>query len=220
MLPFSFRLPAADGRPRDAVTTPKDCYSTPGDLKCLPVLSAAVAGNTPRRNHPRHAIPHRQVHVGKRRALPHAGRRRDRDADMVAHPLGHHPAQKPRAIGFHHGRSAGGHPDPSLISRGTRDRPRGADPDRTIPGSGRSRRPMRPSAKEEAGKTRPGCACVWVKAPSAGAAVEMAGKRLGHMGAWTTGPNVEQEVFRAEEYRDHAQAGDNTRSVILDRQPS
>ena len=62
---------------------------------------------------------------------------------------------------------------------------------------------------------RQGFACVRVKAPSAEAAVEIAAKRLGHMGAWIVGPEVEQEVIRAEECRDDAQAGDNTRSVIL-----
>ena len=36
------------------------------------------------------------------------------------------------------------------------------------------------------------------------------------MGAWQTGPDVDQEVFGAKEYRDHAQPGDYTRSVITD----
>ena len=49
-----------------------------------------------------------------------------------------------------------------------------------------------------------------VGAPSAAEAVEIAAKRLGHMGAWQTRPNVDQEVFRATEYRDHAQPGDYT----------
>ena len=50
-------------------------------------------------------------------------------------------------------------------------------------------------------------ACVWVQAPSASAAVELAAKRLGHMGGWRTGHDVDQEVFAAEEYREHAQPG-------------
>ena len=61
---------------------------------------------------------------------------------------------------------------------------------------------------------RQGSACVWVRAPNAGKAVELAAKRLGHLGAWRTGPGVDQEVFGAREYRDHAQPGDYTRSVI------
>ena len=52
---------------------------------------------------------------------------------------------------------------------------------------------------------RQGFACVWVRAPSAAEAVEIAAKRLGHMGAWRTGPDVDQAVFGATEYRDHAQ---------------
>ena len=58
-------------------------------------------------------------------------------------------------------------------------------------------------------------ACVWVKAPNAGAAVELAAKRLGHRGGWRVGPDVEQEVFSGAEYREHARPGDYTRSVIL-----
>ena len=61
---------------------------------------------------------------------------------------------------------------------------------------------------------RQGFACVWVQAPSASAAVELAAKRLGHMGGWRTGPDVDQEVFPAAEYRDQANPGDYTRSVI------
>ena len=61
---------------------------------------------------------------------------------------------------------------------------------------------------------RQGFACVWVRAPSAAEAVEIEAKRLGHMGAWRTGPDAEQEVFGATEYRDEAQPGDYTRSVI------
>ena len=62
---------------------------------------------------------------------------------------------------------------------------------------------------------RQGFACVWVQAPSPEAAVETAAKRLGHMGAWKVGRDVDQEVFAAEEYRNHAQPGDYTRSVIV-----
>ena len=58
-------------------------------------------------------------------------------------------------------------------------------------------------------------ACVFVRAPSPPAAVEIAAKRLGHMGGWEVGPDVDQEVFRWEEYRYHARPGDYTRSVIL-----
>ena len=62
---------------------------------------------------------------------------------------------------------------------------------------------------------RQGFACVWVQAPNAAAAIEMAAKRLGHMGGWKAGPDVDQEVFAAEEYREHAKPGDYTRSVIV-----
>ena len=62
---------------------------------------------------------------------------------------------------------------------------------------------------------RQGFACVWVKATSPEAAMEIAAKRLGHMGGWKVGPDVDQEVFAADEYRNHAQPGDYTRSVIV-----
>ena len=62
---------------------------------------------------------------------------------------------------------------------------------------------------------RQGFACVWVQAPDPRAAVESAVKRLGHMGAWKVGRDVGQEVFAADEYRNHAQPGDYTRSVIV-----
>ena len=58
-------------------------------------------------------------------------------------------------------------------------------------------------------------ACVWVKAPSAGVAIELAARRLGHMGGWRVGPDVEQEVFPGGKYREHARPGDYTRSVIV-----
>ena len=48
-------------------------------------------------------------------------------------------------------------------------------------------------------------ACVWVQAPRAA-------KRLGHMGGWKTGRGTDQEVFGAEEYREHARPGDYTAS--------
>ena len=58
-------------------------------------------------------------------------------------------------------------------------------------------------------------ACVFVRAPTPAVAVELAAKRLGHMGGWRVGPGVDQEVFRWEDYREHARPGDYTRSVIL-----
>ena len=58
-------------------------------------------------------------------------------------------------------------------------------------------------------------ACVWVRAPSAEVAVEFAAKRLGHMGGWKVGRGAEPEVFRGENYREHARPGDYIRSVIL-----
>ena len=63
---------------------------------------------------------------------------------------------------------------------------------------------------------RQGFACVWVQAPSADEAVATAAKRLGHMGGWKVGPDLEQEVFAADEYREFAEPGDYTRSVIFD----
>ena len=42
-------------------------------------------------------------------------------------------------------------------------------------------------------------ACVFVRAPSPAAVVELAAKRLGHMGGWKVGPGVDQRVFRWEE---------------------
>ena len=61
---------------------------------------------------------------------------------------------------------------------------------------------------------RQGFACVWVQAPSAAAAIELAARRLGGMGGWKTGPDVDQEVFAAHEYREHVQPGDYTCSII------
>ena len=51
--------------------------------------------------------------------------------------------------------------------------------------------------------------------PLPAVAVELAAKRLGHIGGWKVGPGVDQEVFPWEEYRDHARPGDYTRSVIF-----
>ena len=67
---------------------------------------------------------------------------------------------------------------------------------------------------------RQGFACVCVQAPNAEAAVRRAADRLGHMGGWKVGPDVDQEVFAAAEYREHAKPGDYTRSVIYDAQSS
>ena len=58
-------------------------------------------------------------------------------------------------------------------------------------------------------------ACVFVRAPSRAAAIELAAKRLGPMGGWKVGSGVDQEAFRWEEYREHARPADYTRSVIL-----
>ena len=60
-----------------------------------------------------------------------------------------------------------------------------------------------------------GFACVFVEAPSETEAVKLAAKRLGHMGGWKVGPGIDQEVFSATEYREHAKPGDYTRSVIV-----
>ena len=54
-------------------------------------------------------------------------------------------------------------------------------------------------------------ACVFVGARSPAAAVELAAKRLGHMGGWEVSPSAHPEVFRREEYREHARPGDYTR---------
>ena len=62
---------------------------------------------------------------------------------------------------------------------------------------------------------RQGFACVWVRAAIPEAAMEIAAMRLGHMGGWKVGQDVDQEVFAAEEYREHAMPGDYTRSVIF-----
>ena len=63
-------------------------------------------------------------------------------------------------------------------------------------------------------------ACVHVQAPSAAAAVEAAATRLQNAGGWKVGPDVDQEVFPAREYRKHARLGDYTRSVIIASRPS
>ena len=56
---------------------------------------------------------------------------------------------------------------------------------------------------------------MFVRAPSPAIAVELAAKRLGHMGGWKVGPGVHLEVFPWADYREHARPGDYTRSVIL-----
>ena len=78
--------------------------------------------------------------------------------------------------------------------------------------------PMNTSEPHREWVIRQGFACVWVRAPSAEAAVDTAAKRLGHMGGWQTGPDVDQEIFPAAEYREHARPGDYTRSVIIESQ--
>ena len=57
--------------------------------------------------------------------------------------------------------------------------------------------------------------CVFVRAPTRAAAVDIAARHLGRMGGWNVGPDADQEVFPWEEYRDHARPGDYTRSVIF-----
>ena len=58
-------------------------------------------------------------------------------------------------------------------------------------------------------------ACVFIQAPTPAAAVETAARKIGPMGGWRVGPDVKQEVFPRSEYRDHANPGDYTRSVII-----
>ena len=75
-------------------------------------------------------------------------------------------------------------------------------------------------AEPKHGSIRPCCAGrVWVRAANADEAVSTAAERLGQMGGWNVGPDVEQEVFHANEYREHAQPGDYTRSVIFQDRP-
>ena len=57
--------------------------------------------------------------------------------------------------------------------------------------------------------------CVFVRAPRRAAAVDIAARHVGHMGGWKVGLDVDQEVFRWEEYREHARPGDYTRWVIF-----
>ena len=61
---------------------------------------------------------------------------------------------------------------------------------------------------------RQGFACVWVRAPTAREAVEKTARRLGHMGGWKVGPDIDQQVFSTEDYRGHTQPGDYVRSLI------
>ena len=58
-------------------------------------------------------------------------------------------------------------------------------------------------------------ACVFVQAPSPGAAVDTAARRVGPMGGRCVGPDDEHEVFAGDEYPEHAQLGDYTRTVIV-----
>ena len=53
-------------------------------------------------------------------------------------------------------------------------------------------------------------ACVWVRAPCAVAAVEIAANRLQNVRGWKVGPGADQEVFRGDEYRNHARWGVQT----------
>ena len=82
-----------------------------------------------------------------------------------------------------------------------------------------AREAMNTEPKRREWVIRQGFACVWVKAPTSEAAVKIAAKRLGHMGGWKVGPDLDQEVFAAQEYREHAQPGDYTRSVIVRSDP-
>ena len=50
--------------------------------------------------------------------------------------------------------------------------------------------------------------------------MEAAAKRLGTMLGWRVGPDLDQEVFKADEYRKHAKLGDYTRSMIVASRPS
>ena len=84
--------------------------------------------------------------------------------------------------------------------------------------AGQSAMPEKPKAP--AWVIRQGVVCVWVEAMTEAAAVELAVNRLGHLGGWKVGPDVDQEVFAAKEYRNHAKPGDYTRSVIIDSQGS
>ena len=58
-------------------------------------------------------------------------------------------------------------------------------------------------------------ACVWVRAPNPAAAVEIAANRFRKMDGWQVGTDVDPEVFRGDEYRNHARPSDYTRSVIF-----
>lgn len=64
------------------------------------------------------------------------------------------------------------------------------------------------------------CACVWVQAPTAEAAVEIAVTRLDRARRWHMGRDVDVEVFAAAEYPNHARAGDYARALIIASQPS
>ena len=55
----------------------------------------------------------------------------------------------------------------------------------------------------------------WARATSAAGAVEIAAQRLGLMGGWKLGVDVDEEGFAEGEYRYHAVPGDYTRSVLV-----
>ena len=57
-----------------------------------------------------------------------------------------------------------------------------------------------------------GNAIVWLRAPSAAAAVKRANERVGPLGGWRT--DVDLEVFPRAEYPERAEPQDYTRSVI------
>ena len=54
---------------------------------------------------------------------------------------------------------------------------------------------------------RQGNACIFIQAPSPAAAVEIAARRIGPMGGWRVGPEVQQEVFARDEYPERAHPG-------------
>ena len=56
---------------------------------------------------------------------------------------------------------------------------------------------------------------VFVRAPSPAAAVEIAAKRLGHMGGWKIGPDGDQEVLPVGRVPGVRETGNYTWSVIL-----
>ena len=57
-----------------------------------------------------------------------------------------------------------------------------------------------------------GNAIVWLRAPTAAAAVKRANERVGPLGGWRT--DVDLEVFPRAEYPERAEPEDYTRSVV------